>query len=405
MKVLLANKYFHRNGGSEAVFFDERAYLISQGVTVVDFSMADSRNDDSEYSSFFVENKSYRSSNHHSVLTSLINGLGIIHSTEAVSNLQRLIVQSTPDILHCHNIYHQLTPSIIGIAKKHNIPVVLTLHDYKPICPTYLRLKHGSVCSDCIDGDFFNVIKNRCADGSIGKSAILYAEAVIQKILGNYEKIDVVIAPSQFMADSVSGHRFLKERVHTIHNGINVDQITRSKTDHGYVLYIGRLSEEKGIRRLLEAHKNATNRFPLKICGTGPLFEELKLNYPGADFIGYKSGDALQKIISEASVVAVPSEWYENCPMSILEAMAYGKPVVASRIGGIPELVFHGETGFLFEPGNADELLQHVATLMKHRELRESFSRAARQRVEREFSLQQHNDKLLAVYNSIIFET
>lgn len=402
MKVLLANKFFFRNGGSEAVLFQERDFLMKSGVEVVDFSMQDERNFESLYSSYFVENQSYGNGAGRGVFGQLASAIKFVHSAEAVNKIGRLIDKEKPDVVHCHNIYHQLTPSIIGAAKRRGVPVVLTLHDYKPVCPAYLRLRNGHVCSDCLDGGFGKVLSNRCADGSLGKSALLYAEATVQKWMGNYEMVDAAVAPSRFLADSVSPRRFPKERMRLLYNGIDVDSVAPSLGDEGYILFFGRLSQEKGVHTLFEAHSAMKGKIGLVVAGTGPLEKQLREKFPQAKFTGHVTGDKLRTTIENASVVVVPSECYENCPMSVLEAMAFGKPVIASDIGGIPELVVHGETGLLFEPGNKEVLASNMSDLMKNAVKRREYGMAGRKRVEEHFSLERHNKGLMEVYTSLL---
>lgn len=399
MKILFANKFFFRNGGSETVMFQERDYLLRSGHQVVDFSMQDERNFPSPNSSFFVSGQDYRGGG--GKLGKLKSALSLIHSGEAVDRISALIRQTRPDLVHCHNIYHQLTPSIIGAAKKLGVPVVLTLHDYKPVCPTYNRVRDGEPCSDCIDGDFSHVLRNRCAEGSLGKSALLYAEAVVQRVMGSYEKVDAFIAPSRFMQQSIA-HRVPDDRIRLLYNGIDTNEVRGSGADDGYVLFLGRLVREKGVETLLKAHERSTAGWRLAIAGTGPLGDELKAKYNLSDFVGYIAGDALKAMIDRASVVVVPSEWYENCPMSVLEAMAYGKPVVGSRMGGIPELVEAGRTGLLYEAGNVNELTSALDRLMSSAELRKQMGMAGRQRVETVFSLDLHNAGLMDIYKTIL---
>lgn len=399
MKVLFANKFFFRNGGSEVVMFQERDYLLGAGHEVVDFSMQDERNFPSPDSVSFVSRQDYRSGA--GKLGKLKSALSLIHSGEAVDRISALIRQTQPDVVHCHNIYHQLTPSIIGAAKKLGVPVALTLHDYKPVCPTYNRLRDGKPCSDCLDGDFSHVLRNRCADGSLGKSALLYAEAVVQRLMGNYEKVDAFIAPSRYMQESIA-HRVPGDRIKLLYNGIDTNEVHGSGADEGYVLFLGRLVQEKGVETLLKAHAISTAGWRLVVAGTGPLGEDLKAQYNPSNFVGYIAGDALKAMIDRASVVVVPSEWYENCPMSVLEAMAYGKPVVGSRMGGIPELVEDGKTGLLYEAGNVAELASTLDRLMSSAELRRQMGMAARQRVETVFSLDLHNAGLMGIYKSLL---
>jgi glycosyltransferase involved in cell wall biosynthesis len=399
MKVLLANKFLFNRGGAETVLFQERSFLMDSGTEVIDFAMQHERNVQSPYSSHFVSRQDYRSGSH---LAKIRSALALIHSREAVSKLASLIDETRPDLMHCHNIYHQLTPSIVGVAKSRGVPVVLTLHDTKPVCPVHTRALSGQLCSLCLAGDFHNVLRHRCSDGSLAQSAALYLEAVTQRWLGSYEKVDRFLAPSRFMRDSVL-RRFSADRVELLYNGVDVSKISPSGRDKGYVLYCGRLAPGKGAETLLRAHEAAGCRWPLVIAGSGPLMDELKSRFNrNVRFAGQLSGETLDTAIAEASVVVVPSEWCENCPMSVLEAMASGKAVIASRIGGIPELVNDRVTGLLFEPGNADELRVHLESVMSDAERRAQMGSAGRLRAENNFSLEKHNAELMAVYYSVV---
>lgn len=400
MKILQANKFFFINGGSETVMFQERDFLLKSGHQVIDFSMQDERNLASDNQIHFVNNRRYKDTKA-SQLAKISDALSFVHSAEAVKKISRLIIESKPDLVHCHNIYHQLTPSIIGVAKKLGVPVVLTLHDSKPVCPSYYRVRAGKPCSDCLDGDFFNVVRHRCADGSLGKSALLYAEAIIQRLMGNYEKVDVFIAPSQFMQQSVAS-RISQQRIKLLYNGIDTNLVEGTSADDGYVLYLGRLVQEKGIETLLKAHANSSNKWRLVVAGTGPLLDVLKAQYSSSIFVGYITGEPLKSLIDKAALIVLPSEIYENCPMSVLEAMAYGKPVIGSKMGGTIELVEDGVTGLLFDAGNVDDLKMKLEQLMASTKLRQQMGLAGRKRVENHFSLEKHNAGLMNIYASII---
>ena len=197
MKVLIANKYLYAKAGAEAVMFQERDYLKGRGLDVIDFSMLHANNVASAYTSYFVSQKEYRRGR---PIDRIRSALSLVHSREAVDNFTRLVDRTRPDIVHCHNIYHQLTPSIINAAKSREIPVILTAHDQKPVCPARTRVREGKTCSLCLGGKFRNVIRYRCADGSLAQSGLLYAEAVVQRWLGSYENIDLILAPSRYMA-------------------------------------------------------------------------------------------------------------------------------------------------------------------------------------------------------------
>lgn len=397
MKVLFANKFFFVKGGAEVVMLDEIELLKKYQLETVEFSMQDPRNLPSKYESYFVSHKSYRSGSKGQKIKA---ALSFVHSREAVKNVTRLIRDEKPDILHCHNIYHQLTPSIINAAARLKTPVVLTLHDYKPVCPVYLQIRNGKPCTECSDGGFEALLRHRCADGSLANSALLWAEARFHAAIGSYHRVDKFIAPSRFMRDAVV-RRFGADKVVHIPNCIDTRRFEASGEDEHYVLFLGRLSPEKGVETLLRAHAADNASWRLVIAGTGPLLDELRSRYPLAEFAGHVSGDALNATIRRASLVVLPSECHENCPMSILEAMAYAKPVVASRIGGIPELVRHDATGFLFEPKNVLELSSHIKVLLGDADLRVRFGREARRIVETEHSIERHGSELLSLYESL----
>lgn len=402
MKIILANKYFFNKGGAETVYFQERDFLLGAGVEVVDFSMQDERNASSPFAETFVRNRDY-----HvypvSALKKATTALSMIHSLEAVARIKQLIVREKPDLLHCHNIYHQLTPSIIRAARMMGVPVVLTLHDFKVVCPTYSRLYDGHLCTACEGGDFYNVVRQRCSQGSLARSALLYAEATYERLRGNYLCVDRVIAPSRFMAEIVTRWRFPKERVTVLHNGVDTDEfIPAEEEGDDYALFLGRLIEEKGLITLAEAQRGSGIR--VVAAGTGPLEEFLRRNYSWLEIVGHKSGGALRKLVERAAFIVVPSILQENCPMAVLEAMATGKPVIASRNGGILELVDEGKTGFLFEAGNAEELRTKMRILASDAALRAEMGRAARARVESYFSINKHNERLLEIYKSVMTE-
>lgn len=398
VRVLFANKFFFLNGGSERVLFQERAFLLNRGVHVVDFSMVDHRNFGSPHSHLFVSHVDYRNAG--GIWHKLKSGARFIHSKEAVDKIERLILEERPDIAHLHNIYHQITPSIIPVLKRHKVKVVLTLHDGKLVCPSYLMLNKGETCTACGGRHFWKPVAKGC-QGSITRELLLMFEAYWHKWKGSYDGVDVFIAPSQFIGDLIS-QRVPRKKIRVLHNGINVDEFVSRNNDEGYGLYFGRLSKEKGVETLLEAHKTLGNGLALKLVGTGPMEDELRSMYPEAEFLGYKEGDQFRDIISQCAFVVVPSEWYENCPMVVLEAMAMGKPVVGSRIGGIPEQIEDGKTGLLFDMGNASELGKKMKLLSENPSMRLELGRAARKKLEAEYSLKDHCQGLLELYEGFV---
>jgi glycosyltransferase involved in cell wall biosynthesis len=398
MKVLFANKFFFLNGGSETVFFQERDFLLKQGHEVVDFSMMDERNQPSAYADFFVPNTSYNSGG--GIVPKLQQAISFIHSSVAVNKIEELVLQEKPQIAHLHNIYHQLTPSIIPVLKKHGVKIVLTLHDCKLVCPSYLALdlRNNVICNACAGGKFWKAFTLNCQNSRM-RGLLLATEAMFHKWKGSYDGVDLFLTPSRFLAD-LTKQRIPQEKIKVLHNGIDQNIYQPQYGDQGYGLYFGRLSKEKGIQTLLRAHRNLN--FLLKIAGTGPLEEKLRKEYPEVEFLGYQSGQNLNNLIANAAFVVVPSEWYENCSMVVLESMALGKSIIGSRIGGIPEQIEDGETGFLFEMGKENEMGEKMTALINNSELRNKMGRAARKKLEDEYSFESHCQKLLNIYTRLM---
>lgn len=398
MRILFANKFFYLKGGAETVFFQERNFLRAQGHHVIDFSMRHDMNVSSPYSSLFVNNIDYHQKT--GMVTRAKQAIKLIHSREAANKLEKLIVREKPELAHLHNIYHQLSPAIIPILKKHGVKTVLTLHDYKLICPSYLCLNKGIICEECRGRDFWNVVTHNCQN-SKAKSLLLCIEAMWHKWRDSYAGVNMFLSPSRFMADITTG-RVSAEKIRVLLNGINVDEYRPVFDDDGYALYFGRISREKGIETLLRAHATISRDLKLKIVGTGPLEDELHNLGPEAEFLGYRSGDELKDTIKRAAFVVVPSEWYENCSMVVLEAMALGKPVIGSNTGGIPEQIDDGGTGLLFEMGNAEDLAEKMQILAFDSTLRSAMGRAARKKVESEYSLTRHFRQLTTIYEEVL---
>ena len=229
---------------------------------------------------------------------------------------------------------------------------------------------------------------------------LLTAESMWHHFRRSYEKVDLYIAPSHFMAGQIA-RRIPAHKIKVLHNGIDPKELEAHYNDDGYALYFGRLSREKGVETLLKAHELIGNRMKLKILGTGPQDEYLRSNYRSAEYLGYKSGTELHQIIRKAGFVIVPSEWNENCSMTILEAMAMGKPVIGSDIGGIPEQIENNVTGLLFNMGDAEDLSKKMQILISDPNLRVSMGKSARKKLEEEYSLEKHCLDLLDIYNKL----
>jgi glycosyltransferase involved in cell wall biosynthesis len=356
MKILQINKFYFLAGGTERYLFGLSEILEKNGHPVIPFSMQDPKNIPSEYLKYFIDPVKFQGLN-------FKNAVKIFHNYDAVRKLELLIKKEKPDIAHLHNIAHQLSPAIISVLKKHNIPVVQTLHDYKLICPNYKLFSRGKVCYKCQGGKYYNCFLRKCLKNSRAKSFLVMLEAYLRNtILKTYSKVDLFIAPSQFMKDISVGFGVPEDKIKVLRNPIEIENSKEDSERENYLLYFGRISSEKGIDILIQSLKNSKSKPNLKIVGAGleiskykKLVSELGLESK-IEFMGPKYGKELEKIISRAKAVIIPSVWPENMPYSLLESMARGKVVIASRIGGMPELITDGLNGFLFEAGNELDL-------------------------------------------------
>jgi len=370
MKILQINKFYYLRGGSERYVFELSKILKENGHEVIPFSMADERNQDSKYSQYFADNVDVKK-------ISLKNIIKTFYNYDAVKKLNLLLDKTKPDIAHLHNISHHLSPAIITVLKKRDIPIVQTLHDYKLICPNRQLFFENKFCDRCQGGKYYNCFLQGCIQGSRLKSFLGALEAYIHnRILKTYDKIDLFIAPSRFMRDICVQFGIPKEKIKVIYNFTlpppsMKDKKTKEEKDINskYLLYFGRLSSEKGIDTLIKALPMAKNKINLKIVGGGPEYKnlekliiDLKLG-SSVKLLGPKYRDKLQALINKAEGVVMPSIWPENMPLSLLESMAAGKVVIAARTGGMPELIQDKVNGFLFHPGNIRDLAEKIDKL------------------------------------------
>ncbi|AUU83703.1 glycosyltransferase family 4 protein [Leclercia sp. LSNIH1] len=400
MKVLLVNKFFFIKGGAETVYFQERNMLKEAGVEVIDFSMQHEKNFPSDYADYFVTNVDYHKEG--GLLAGAKTAISFIHNREACKKMVALLQQTRPEIVHFHNIYHQLTPALIKVARDFGCKTVLTAHDYKIMCPSYSMLRDGKVCDACVTGSVFNAFRYRCQEGSAAKSLLLSLEATWQYIAQNYQALDVIVSPSEFLRNEL--RRSLPDsRIDVIVNGIDDSQQPEEGPDEGYLLYVGRLSREKGVPTLTQAHQLMRNKMPLKVVGHGPLYDDMVKTFPHAEFLGYvQQGLELDALIKHARAVVLPSECYENCSMAVLEAMSFARPVVGARIGGIPEQIRHGIEGLLFEPGNAQDLADALDEIAEIPQQAREMGQKGRERLCQKYSLRKHMETLQALYRELL---
>ena len=389
MKILLANKFYYRRGGDCIYMLNLEKLLKAHGHEVAVFAMDYPENMDTPWKKYFPKNMSK--------LMAFTRPFG---SHEVKSTFKKLLDDFKPDVVHLNNVHTQLSPVMAELAHQRGIKVVWTLHDYKLLCPRYDCLKNGNtICETCFKGDKKACLDNKCMKGSKLASFIGYKEAIVWNRERLEASTDVFICPSQFMADKMVQGEFSKSKMQTLCNFIDVEKCKFSSTDgtddvellpkkEDYYCFIGRLSHEKGAKSLIEA----ANQLPYKlvIIGGGPLMDELKsVAHTNIEFVGFKQWNDIKQLVGKARFSVIPSEWYENNPLSVIEAQCLGTPVLGANIGGIPEL-----TDYTFSSGNIADLKTKIEKMWNSELDYQQIASDAQHRYDAET----YYDKLINIY-------
>lgn len=397
MKILLINNFHYRKGGSESVYFNTADLLRQHGHEVVFFSYKREENLPCEQDEFFVEPGG-----------TLLQLRSYFYNRKAAKQLEKLIEKEHPDVAHVHLFWGGLSPSIFKVLKKGHVPLVHTAHDYRMVCPGYtFKDGSGKACERCQRWNYYECTLHRCSKGSLAQSLLMSVEMYTRQLFYNpIKNIDGFIFVSHFSEQKHIEHHpeFKKSKRVVLYNFTNPLLSPDINTKKNYFLYYGRLSFEKGIPPLLSVFAKHPE-LELQVVGTGPLEKELKYEYKHCEninFIGHRSGKSLFELVRNARFVCVPSEWYENNPMTIIESYSLGTPVIGANIGGIPEIVEDGRTGFLFESGNVDELEKIVLRVccLSENEY-EIMCNDAFRFFESNFSSVSHYKKLINFYKEI----
>lgn len=356
MRILLSNKFYYRRGGDCIYMLNLEQLLKAHGHEVAVFAMDYPENENTSWKKYFPQNMSK--------LMAFTRPFG---SREVRNKFGKLLDDFRPDVVHLNNIHTQLSPVIAELAHGRGIRTVWTLHDYKLLCPRYDCLRNGKeICKLCFNGDKTPCKTYRCMKGSRLASEIGYREAMTWNRKRLEECTDLFVCPSRFMAEKMAQGGFSKDKLKVLCNFIDIEKCRKddyAKDD--YYCYVGRLSHEKGVGTLVEAA--ARLPYKLKIIGGGPLSEELRIKSEelkgNVEFLGFRQWDDIKDIVGKAKFTVIPSEWYENNPLSVIEAECLGTPVLGARIGGIPELIDEDMNGMTFESGNADDLAGKIKAM------------------------------------------
>lgn len=392
MKCLQVNSFHHVRGGSDQVYFKTSDLLRSRGNTVANFAARDDKDDPHPDARFYpaaqVGDRRLRDLPNY------------IYSSVAKTKVQEFLTHHGRfDVAHLHIYYGRLTTSILNPLRENCGAVVQTLHEYKLACPIYTMERDGKPCEVCVTDGPFNAVRYKCKNGSRAASAAMYAEFRISRALGDVSKIDKMICVSDFQRSVLERAGIPEAKLVTLHNFVDTADIRTAKPAEkkSYFLYFGRIEKLKGIKTLVAAAKSCGAE--VVIAGDGQWVGDLTAQIDGTNirYVGFQQGEALATLVREARAVVVPSEWYENCPMSVLEAKAAGTPVIGARIGGIPELIQDGIDGMLFPAGDVSALAQAMEKVANSDII--DWGQAARRDVETRFSADQHYDRLLGIYD------
>lgn len=412
MRILLVNYRYFISGGPEKYMFNIKKMLEDNGHEVIPFSVHSNKNVETEYSKYFIEPIGSRDAVYYNEVKKTPKSIWqmvtrSIYSGEVKKAIQQEINDIKPDLVYIIHFVNKLSPSVITGAKQMGLPVVLRLSDYFLLCPRFDFIYQKQVCEDCLKSGYMTCIKRNCVQGSKAASLIRVLSMKIHSLIKVYDKVDAFITPSEFLRKKLIDNGFPAEKIHCI------PTFTASKSEVGeqqvgtYGLYFGRVTEEKGVETAVRAYEKMADK-QLKIMGDDTTEECIRLKeyvkkkgLNNIEFLGFMSGTELEEIIKRARFALIPSIWYDNLPNTALESFQYSKPVIASDIGSLPELVIDGENGYLFEPGNADDLKAKIELLNDDEKIM-TMGRKSRELLEERFAPTRHYNALLQVFQKVL---
>ncbi|MEZ0074725.1 glycosyltransferase family 4 protein [Planotetraspora sp. GP83] len=402
MRVLHVNKFLYRRGGAEAYMLDLADLQVERGSEVAFFAMAHPDNIPSRYEEHFPRNLELNPPPRGPIARAKSVGR-MLWSTSARRGIARVIEDFKPDVAHLHNIYHQLSPSVLSALSNAGVPVVMTLHDCKLVCPSYSFLDHGNVCTACVGGSLREAVRRRCKDDSLGASAVLATETWLHRRFRAYDAVNVFISPSRFLAGQLTRADVYPDRLRILDNFTDPTSVPPKSEPGGPLVCVGRLHEGKGIDTAIRAMGLLGADARLVIAGDGPERETLERMAadvaPGrVSFLGQRSRQEVLELFRSATALLVPSRWHENQPMTVIEAFSCGVPVIGTALGGMGELIIDGATGRLIPPGEPMELASAALALLRDPEGSLAMGKSARRMAMARFSSEGHLSALGELY-------
>jgi glycosyltransferase involved in cell wall biosynthesis len=385
VRILLCHNYYRYRGGEDVSFEADIEMLRSYGHELELYS------------------KTNEDINNHGRLALAKN---TVWNRKSEDEIAEVIERFRPEILHCNNIFPQISPSVYRAANRAGVPVVQALRNYRLLCANGYLFRDGHLCTECVDRPSrYPALVHGCYRDSRLATAAVVSMQVVHGAIGTWKRrVDAYFTPSAFARELFIRNGFDRNRIAVRTNFVHPDH-GLSEGCGGYALFIGRISPEKGLRVLLQAWERLHSELPLKIVGTGPDEEPLRREFPdvpNVEWLGSRSSADVLTLLGDAKCLVMPSVWYETFGRTIAEALSRGTPVIASNLGAIAELVADGQTGYLFEPGNADALVAATKALMASEDGYQTMRRAAYDSFKTRFTREKSHKQLLAVYQTAI---
>lgn len=386
MRILVIHNRYREKGGEDSVVENETAMLERGGHS--------------------VERLFFDNDNIDGVISSIRAASEMFYSFRSEQRVKEVIELFKPDVVHVHNFVATLSPSVFFAAKAENVPIVMTLHNYRLACPSGVLFRDGLPCEKCLSAEcMLPGVWHGCYRGSRSGTAVLGGSITLHSILGTWKnRVDRYIALTQFAANKLGGYRVPLDKIRIKPNFVS--DVIPGNGGGKFILYVGRLSPEKGINTIIEADRDGLLPMPIWVAGDGPMASEVRnaAEQPKSkiSFLGPKRKDEVQELMRRAEVLVLPSIWYEGFPMVCAEAMALGLPIVSSRIGGLPEIIRDGITGSSFEPGNAIAMARELEKYADGTYELAHMRTNARQDYLEKYSEPANYEALIGIYSEVV---
>ncbi|SIR25245.1 glycosyltransferase [Pontibacter lucknowensis] len=386
MRILIIHNYYKQAGGEDTVFHAEAALLEQHGHQ--------------------VEKLTFSNKEVNSLSEKLKAALGVVYNPGSAKLVEERIKAFQPDVIHVHNFFPLLSPAVFYVAQRMQVPIVMTLHNYRLVCPSALLYYNGKVQLENLRKTFpMGAIRQKVYRDSAVQTASVVLTTGMHKLLGTWQqKVDKFIALTPAAAELFRNSSLkLKTKQLAVKPNFTQDLGRGYPERENFFLYVGRLTPEKGIETLLRAHR--LQNFPLKIVGDGPLrgrVEQYAAANQGIEYLGFQNRDQVLELLKSARGLIFSSEWLETFGMTIIEAFSTGTPVIAAKMGGAAQLVEDGVNGLHYSPGKAEELAERVHHLQQYPRLIRQLGTAARQSYEVKYTPEVNYRLLLSIYEDVI---